>query len=465
MLETFILIPFIMAFLFTINVFTKNPIHIRRSAKLFFLLYFIFASYIVIIPHKNMFSFLGINFLANETNLIYIFITSLIFLLLSIFSKNFIYKLHKLYHATSFLLLGLTNLALMCDGIFTFLVSLFWIFLVEYLLSSSFSLKKSHDTIDKHLLSNLFCLILGSALIIKEFARFFIVNELNFSFSNLKNFLYKIDDLSILYAFFGFLIITCRLLKLTPFVLNKINSTNLFVTITNSIIAFVLGCTLFIKCYSNFDYLFYQYQDEISIFLIFNFIINTFLILSQKKIFNFLNSAIIINLIIMFFTTFSFTKESTAVFISGSIILLVSFCFTSLMFTFLEDKFKTDNIENFKRINDKSKITQFLLFLSLLNFAPIPLTALFYVIGTNFLMLFSTKYESEILTYIPYILIFGYLLYSISIYAFAHKTIIEPTEKTKNPITLHAHQKMVCFALLFLLIFFCFTLHNFLNIY
>lgn len=464
MLETFILIPFILAFLFAINIFTKNPIYIRRFSRLFFFLYFAFSSYILITFSKNTFCFLGINFSINEINLIYALVVNLTFFLLSIFSKNFIHKLHKLYYATSFLLLGSTNLALLSDDIFIFLLSLFWIFLIEYLLLSSFSLKKSQSLIEKNFLCNLFCLILGAGLIIKEFARFFVINELDFSFSNLTNFLYKIDDISILYAFIGFLIIICRLLKLIPFTSSKINTSNSFITTTSDFTALILGCMLFIKCYSNFDYLFYQYQDKISIFLLFNFIINICLILSQKKIFNFLNSATLINLIIIFFATFSFAKESIPVFTFSTIVLLLSFCFTSFMFIFLKDKFKTDNIENFKKINDKTKLTHFLLASSLLNFAPNPLTALFYTIGTNFLILFSTKYESECFIYILYVLIFGYLLYSIAVYTFAYKIIIEPIEKTNNIITLHNHQKTVCFILLFLLIFFCFVIQNFLKI-
>ena len=274
MLTSYLVIPFVFAFLIGISFFLKNPIYIRRLAKVFFVIHFIYSNLIFFCVNESEFAFLNLNFILDNNSQFLLILTSLIFFLYSIFSKMFILKLHKVFYAISFLLLGLVNFLILSDNIFISYFSLFCIILVNYFLFVAFSKKQEEKTLKYQLAIDMMCYFVSFSLILLEFARFFVINDIGFAFSNLNSNLYKIEDFSITCAFFGLLIIISRLFNFLPF-----NGKNLF--LSNKINPFVyslcfvsfliLGCSLFLKTYINFDYLFYQFQDEIGIFLLLNF--------------------------------------------------------------------------------------------------------------------------------------------------------------------------------------------------
>jgi len=131
----------------------------------------------------------------------------------------------------------------------------------------------------------------------------------------------------------------------------------------------------------------------------------------------------------------------------------------------LEQKFKTDNIEEFKKIADKTKLSQFFIVASLLCLAPTPLLALFSAKSISFLVIFSTEYEGIILNIIPYCLIIGEALISLSIFTILHKIIIEPIQKAQNSTLFCNHQAMVCWILFLTLVLFSFLAQNIFKIF
>lgn len=463
MLFALIVLPLIFAFLLSISFFARNPLIIRTFSRLGFFVQFVISSVFLCVNEEIGFDIFGIDFLFNKMTFSFLFLASLIFFLFSIISKTFIQKLHRVFYASAFLILGLINIAISVDNIFVFLTMLFWVLLLSYFLAVSFSDKNVKKALDTQLLCDLLCLFAAISLILKEFARYFVVNEINFAFSNLINYLYKIDDVSIVLAFFGFLMILGRLFNFIPFCAKNMSNAgkiNSFVFALNSIINLILACVLFVKCYVNFDYLFYQYQDEIVIFLIINLLIYTFLTLKQRRLFKFLTSIFIINSIVAIFSTFSFAPESIANFIYFALVLSLSYSLCAFVFMILKNKFKTDDIDEFKKIEDKTRLTQTFVSLALLNIAPIPLTPLFGAVSIGFLMIFSTEYEGEILNIVPYCLIIALFLTSLAVFGILHKIMAEPVQKAKKIIAFSNHQVVVCFTLVLVLFFFAIFMQN-----
>lgn len=454
MLNIYLIIPFIFAFLIGNSIFIKNPIYIRKFAKTLFLIQFFISSILFFCTNTYEFSYLNIDFTINKSTQFLLLLVNLIFFLFSIISKTFILKLHKTFYATSFLLLGLINIAICCDNIFIIYLSLFWIFLIFYFLSISFSNKEIHKQINYQLKNNLIWLFISLMLILYEFARYFVVNNIAFSFSNINSNLCKIDDIAIILAFIGFAIIIAKLFNLIPFngknlfISNKLNP---FIFALNFSSSLIIGSSLFIKTYTNFDYLFYQFQDEIAIFLIINFAIFIILALRQKNLFKFLTNAFCAIIIIILFSIFSFEQECINAFLYSIFALCISYCLSAIVFMIIIDKFKTDNLDDFKKIDDKTKFSQLFITFSLLNIAGVPLLSIFGFELICFMLIFSTDYESLILNFIPYCLILGALILSLTSFGILYKILIEPVEKIKTQITYSNHQIIVCTILIFII--------------
>ncbi len=450
MLKIYTILPFFFALILSISVFLKNPVYIRRIAKTFFIVQFIITCIVFFCFQETNFSILNFDFNFTRHNQCLLFLSNFMFFIFSIISKSFILKLHRLFYSTNFLLLGLINLLILCDNIFLFLISLFWIFIIEYFLSISFFEKKETNTINLRLINSLVVLFISTALIIKDFARYFLLNDIDFTFSNLSQNIYKIDDLAIIFAFFGFVILISRLFNLIPFNCKNLITTqgiNPFIFCLNNICAVILGCCLFSNCYYTFDYLFYQFQDILAIYLLINFIIFTILTLRQKNLLKFLSNIFCANIILGIFSIFSFVDDTISTFTYFIFVLCISYCLCAFVFMILQDKFKTFELEDFKKINDKSRLSQFFCAISILNFANVPLLALYSATFICFMMIFSTEYDGIILNIVPYFLILGLFLITLSAFGVLYKILIAPIEKSTSSTSFCNHQIIICIIL------------------
>jgi len=452
LLNIFLFTPFLFGFFYIIFTFLKNHIYIRRTTKVIFSIEFILSVFILFIK-ETKFSIFGIDFILDKFSSYLIFLTSLVFLLFSVISKTFIIKSHKAFHAISLILFGLINLLILSDNIFASLILLFWLFLTTYFFCATFCEKENKKNIIIQLMSDMFWFLTSTFLILKEFARFFILNNINFSFSTLSENLYKIDDdFSILLAFFGFLILIARMFNFIPFCAKNLSNSTKINPLIYSLQGFsylTLGCFLFAKTYLNFNFLFYQLQDEIALFLIANFIVFVVLCFRQNNMFKFLNNLFCANIIIGLFSIFSFEAECFRTFAYFAFVTIISYAFSALILIVIKNKFNTDKFEELKRINDKSRLFQFFTTISLLNLASVPLLSFFGAELICFMMIFATDYEGEILNFTPHILIIGAFFIALSVYNIIYKILIEPPEKSIKPTVLSNHQILVFSILTF----------------
>lgn len=459
MLSVFLILPFLFVVLFVISPFLKKSLYISRIAKSVFFIELIIAFFIAGMKETS-FAFLNIDFALDKFSSYLLFINSFVFFLFSIFSKTFIIKLHKVFYCFSFLLFGLINLLLLSDNIFATLILIFWLFLVSCFFLVTFSKNENKKSIIVQLMSDMFWFLTSIFLILKEFAKYFVANDVNFCFSELSQNLYKIDDFSIVLAFVGFLILIGRMFNFVPFQTKNLSvstGVNPFVYYMQGCSFLVAGCFLFTKIYLNFNFLFYQMQDVITIFLLFNFILFLFLSFRQNNMFKFLNNFFAANIIIGLFSVFSFEKECFRIFAYFVFVLIISYVFSSFVFIVLNQKFKTDKFDELKKINDKSKLFQFFCAVSMLNIASAPILAFFSAELICFMMIFSTDYEGYILNFAPIVLILGAFVLSLSAYGVIYRILIEPVEKTYKQTSLSNHQVLIFIILTFVLVVLSFT--------
>ena len=454
-LKTFIFVPFVLSLAIALLSFIKNPIYIRRIAKFFFSATFLLSFLLIYLTDNTSFDILNINFVYDKSASLFIFISNLIFLLFSFISKSFISKLHKVFYSTLMLLSALLNTVILSDNISLTLILIFWIILIGWLYSVCWNKNLSKKELSFQLISNVFWYICAIILIFVEFARYFIVNEISLNFSLINKYIYNINDTSITLAFVGFFILIFKFYNLIPFSkesLDNCEKTSPFIFSINSIISIILGSFFLIKTYLIFDYVIYQHQDFIAIYLLINFIYFLLLSFRQDNFIKFLICAGNVVLLNGFFLIFSFEDETFVAFVYYLLIYIASMSFSYFVFTVLSNKFKTNQIEEIKKYTSISSLVKFFIFTSLINFARIPLLPLFTSGTICFLVIFSTSYENIILNIAPYILIFGVLILSLNSFNIIYKILIEPTEKSKSLITFSRHQIMPILILVFLLI-------------
>lgn len=454
-LNLFLIIPFIFSLILACFSFIKNPIYIRRFANVIFSFEFFLAFIALIFCQDSTFTLFGVQFSYDKFSSYLIFLSTFVFFLFSIISKTFIDKLHRLFYSTSLLLMGLVNVVIVADNIFAILISLFWIFLIYYLLSTSFSKNEGKKNIIVQFMSDLFWYLVAIFLISKDFIRHFVINDIDFNFSLLAQNMYKIDDLSILLAFLGFLILIGRLFNLIPFCaknLSNSNAINPLVYYLQGFSSLVLACFLFVKCYLNFNFMFYQMQDEIALFLLINFVIFVILSIKQNNIFKFLVNVFSANVIIGLFSVFAFEQECFRIFAYFTFVVCIAYAMSVFALMLLSQKFKTDKFDELKRINDKSRLFQFFITISLLNIASVPVLSFFGAELICFMMIFATDYDGVVLNIAPYVLIFGAFALSAGVFNALYRILIEPPEKSINLTMLSSHQIIVFSLLVFAVI-------------
>jgi len=220
---------------------------------------------------------------------------------------------------------------------------------------------------------------------------------------------------------------------------------NPYIASFNIFIFLIIGCLLFIKTYFVFDYLFYDNEEYIAIYLILNFLYYIILLLKQNTLIKFANIISSVLFIGGMFSIFSFEDKGMVSFLYSAVAILISLLFSFFIFMLLENKFKTNKIEDFLKISPKNRILKFFIIFGFLNLVKMPGLPLFTSFLIGLLMIFSTDYDGFILNLMPYVLIFGTFLVSIYVLNLLYKILIEPQAPISYDSVLSRHQVLVLF--------------------
>lgn len=453
LLNTYILIPFVFAFLFVVLKFFKNPIRIKRASDILFFVCLIFSFILFISGDDYSTSFFQINFSLNRLTSIFSFVITFIFLLISLFSKTCIFKLHKMLRAALFILYGLLNLIIISDNIFCVFVCCFWLFSIFYFLYTSFAKDtKTKNDISYQFVFDIFLLLGSLFLIMFDFYRYFALNDIPFNFSNVSENIGHINHSSTAIALSGFLILTSRLFNFLPFAGNNIsfsNRVNPFIYTCTMLTSSAAGGFLTLKIYSVFVNLFFEFQEFIFFFMLINFL--WFIVLScrQDSLTKFANCLIPACNIIAIVNLFSFKEYGVVSYTYSIAVNILSYCFLCLSFIVLSQKLNTDNIDELKKINPKNKILLFFIIFSILNFAGIPFFGIFSSRFLTFVNLFSSDLEGIFMNIMPYTAVVGSYILTFCLLNILYGIVIAPVQTKKNQDYLCKNQVAVLFLLLF----------------
>ena len=444
-------LPFIFAIILSLAFFIKNPIHIRNISNCFFILNFTIVSSVLFLINKFDFSIFNLNFSLNTITSIILFFSALIFMLFSIFSKNIITKMHRAFYSTLILLLGIIQSFILADNIFISLTCIFWFLLIFYFMDNLYiKSKEKKQSIKFKLIEDCSIFLIAFFLMAYDFIRYFLINNINFNYSNLADNLYHINDLSILFTFIGFLILIFRFFNFLPFNTIKTDNlpvSNIFITIINTISSILISLILIFKIYISLDYLFYHYQEYIALYLIFNFIYYSILSFKTNSVLNFFINSIIPNTIIGLFGLFIFNPEGMSQAIYYILSVITSYLLLGFIFMILINKFKTDLINNFKKITQKSLKLVFLF--SCLNLIRAPFLLMFSATFATLSSIYSFDWEGNILNISAYILIFGLFIIILSTLNLTYNILIEPNEKSTFRVSLSKSSGFCCYILIF----------------
>ena len=460
-LDVYIFAPFICAILIGALFFLKNPIHIRCLAKIFFTVQFFFSSFLLMGVEETKFSVLGVDFLFDKISSVFLFLLAFLFLLFLYFSKTFIQKMHRLFYSVFILVYALLNVVILADSIIGSLMSVFWFLLIFYFLSESFTKSKERKKIKYQLFFDISYFVIVTMLIGWDFARYFVLNHIDFNYSNIVDNLYHINDLSIMLAFLGFLILSFRFLGFIPIDIKTIKNSSIvnpFIVIFNNICSLLIGVTLLIKTYLSFNYLFYQEQEKIVVVLLINLVYFICLTFRKDNILKIALCVAPILLISAMFVLFLFDNSGLAAFIVAFLSIMVSLVFFYFIVVFLISKMQTLNLEEFKKIPNTSRNVRFFTILSILNLAKMPLLSMFSVFIIIFALIFSTNYDGVILNFSPYIILFVNFVLSLNLFNLIYKILIEPQENLKKEIAFSNHQiiPMILCVFVVVILTFCF---------
>ena len=438
-LKIFIFLPFIFAFIIGILGKLKNPIVLRRISEIVCFFEFILVSILMLFSNEISFSVYGFEFSFDKATSFLIFSLTLAYFLFAILSKSFLNKLYRLFWSAFLLLFGLINVLILSNNVFASIVMTFFVFLCVYLLNFVFS-PKDKSKFEIQLKSDIFLFFLALILIIFDFSRYFVLNEIPFDFSKITENLYHINNSSILIAFIGFLIVLFRFAGFIPFcgkVLSNSNKTNSFISSLSLVSFYAITSYFLIKIVQVFDFLFYDYEDYISLFLILNFIYFTIISFKQNDLIKFLYSFTPAYFAMSVFSIFSFEEKGLITFLYSSVTYLIVLSFVLAVFLLVEKFFKSKEDDEFNKIAGLLKYFSIFAFLVLLK---APLTPLFSSGLLNLTAIFSTDYEGIILNVSAYIILFNMFLMALSVLNLFYRTLIEPQIQTGAEVKISKHQ-------------------------
>jgi len=451
-LDIYIIAPFLFALVLGCFAILKNPVYLRRISTFFSFIQFCFASLMYLSIYQTKFFILNISFNYDKFSSILVFLTAFIFFIASIISKTFILKSHKAFYSVLFLIFGLVNTTVLSDNILICFLNIIWIIFLGYFLNVLYSTKEAKKNINSSLKADVTVIGASSVLILFDFLRYFVLNDIEFSFSNILDNLYHINSLSSLLGFFGFLILVLKLSNLIPFVSNNISNSskiNPLVNYINIFVNYLLAGFLFYKTSLVFGYFLEDFQEIIVSYLLFNFIYYLILSLRVDSIYKFLNTFIIVCFLINFFPVFVFKETGLNAYRYSIISIIVSFSLFYFVLALLSNKFKTDKFEDFKKISSKNHRVIFFIIFSILNMIGVPLLTVFVSRFLIFSTLFREELNGFILNLSPYILLFGCFVMALILLRVFNFILIEPVDNDKNTLVFSKHQTLILILLCF----------------
>ncbi len=456
----YFIFPFIFVIIFGAFQFVKNPVKIRRFTKGFFILEAIFLFLIFAFNDVLNVNIFNCSFNCDKKLMLLLFVSNFLFLLVIFLSKSLIKIAKKLFYLACVLLYGLLNIFIISDNVIFSFVCLFWLILSMFFISDimnkkTLTLKESK----KLLIFDIGAYFVAGFFICFDFLRYFILNETPINFSYMSKYFAHIDDRAILISFIGFLILMFKcfgFLNLFERYRELFSKKTFFnasvVTITESII----GICLLYRIYNAFDYLFYQYQTVISSILLLVIAYNAIASFKLDNLLKTVNSVYVVSLSLGLYSVFSYSKTDSIISFYYFLSLICSYAFILFVFAILENLFNAKDIDDFKRINDKSKKMQFFTLFGLLNFAKAPVCSHFVYFLMLCLTVNSIEYDCAFLKAMPYLIILCIFLCCISVFNIIAKILIDPLEIDKNKHQLFKHQNAVLIALIvfmFILLF------------
>lgn len=450
----FLIIPFIFAIFFSGLFFVKNPIITRRIAKYFFIFQLLVSTILYFCIPEIEFSFLNMSFSFDKFDSALLLITNFIFFLISIISKSFVDKAHRLIYSSLIVLLGLINLIILSDNIFILFVSLFWFFLVNYLLYKNLSDKTETDK-QFFLGVDIFSLIVPFGLIFGNFLRYFLINDIEFSYSNIIQNIQHIDSCSINLAFVGFSIVIFRLLNFIPFnnlTLANFSSKNSFLNLINILTSTFIGMILLFRVFFIFNYSAYLLQNLIIIYLLVNLVYFSMLLFNQKSFIRFLIYTLPISVGISIVSLFQFNDIGNVTYIYSLFAISISYLFAFFVGALIEKKFNSDKFDNLMKISHQSRSIKFYILIAFLNLAKIPFGVMFSSTFLCLIAIFSKEFDSLLLVISSYVILGVLLILSLNIFNLLYKILIEPNKQYEGLFDVSKSQHFVFLILCFLII-------------
>jgi len=411
---------------------------LRSIANIFYFFAFILSTIALFCVDEKLITILGVDFYYNKINGVFLFLANFILYLFNLNSKNSVRAVQKLFYPLSILILILINLILVVDNFFAVFLLLFLIFFINYFLNNS------KDSLTKDCTT----LFVSFLFISYGLLRYFIINDIPATLSNISQYQYKVDILSTNFALFGFLLLVSKLFNFLPF---NIKAKNSYILNFSIISYLIIGCNLLIKTFTIFNYNFYNMQNIIAFYLIINILYFVFLQFRAKGINEFLRLTLSANIVVGIFGLFLFTKSALISFIYYSIALILSYSAAFLVSNVIEQKMHTDNFSELKKISHNDKLIKFFIFVVFLNLAKVPPCVAFCASIYSYFNIFLIEFSDIIMLFIPYILFGCSFLLSLNCFGVLGKILIEPDIVLKS-FRLSPRQIfalfIVCFAIL-----------------
>jgi len=456
LLCVFLVLPFLSAIVNTIFETVRKNIEHSKIADVSFIMLFVFSLYFILTNNDIQFQFLNFNFNFNNTNFIFIFVCNFIFLLFSLISRNLILKSHKLFYGVILLLCGLVNIILINDNILIDYLCLFWIFLLNYLLYSNFSKEKSSKELSYYLGLDIFTVLVSFSFVGYGLLRYFVVNDISFSFNQIAFYYDNISELSFQFAFWGLIIIIFRLFHFLPFLsypFRYSDKDNSLILSLNVLIFLLLGSFLLEKTYIAFNVQFIQDFKILAIYFIVNILYFSFLFFGQKNFIKALISIIPLSLFSGIFILFSNEYSMLASCIVYFIAVMLSFSFAIFVFLIIEDKLNTNRFEFLEKIKNDI-VLKYSVVLSLIITAKVPPFILFSSLIICLLSLFSLTLNNLVMKISVFFIIFSILIVVFACIDLIYKILIKPELKIKQISKISKMQFFVLFLIfLFILLF------------
>jgi len=449
--------PFIAGFLEHILIDSKNKITFRFITKLICIINFFICSFLFFSNTEKSISIFGAGFLINRTTLLFLLFNSIMFLLFSLLSKTFIQKFSKIFYLIFLIHLGTTNLFLFSDNIIATFGCLFVIFLLNYLSVVTYAKTDEIKKEAKIQFAYDFALLFFALfLILFDFARYFVLNNTEFTYSNIKNYLPFTAPEAQIEAFIGFLILAFRLFNISGGYgfIKQTDKTNNFALLIKVSCDVLLGGYYFINVYNNFDFLFFKYQNYIVLFLMSAVLYNIILSLRKDNILKSIYFLFFANTAFSMSAFFAFDEFAPSLFMYYLFSTIFSYMFCIFIFLLQKKKTKTLDFDKIKCGLVKNRNVQFMTLYSLINISFAPGAAMFIVIVLLNIHMFTIRYEASCLNYFIYILPLGFFISSLSIYNLIYKILIEPSKKSFVEINFAFHQRFCIILVIFLNILF-----------